>query len=212
MLDVRDISVTHSGRKVLRAVSLSVADGEVVAVRGPSGSGKSTLLRVIAGLLVPASGSVWMDGADITSRPTHLRHIGMVFQDNQLFGHLTVHQNVAFGMRMQHVGKAEAARRVGRLLELVGLPDFGPRSVQTLSGGEAKRVALARSLAPQPRVLLLDEPLTGLDEALHDRLLHDLRDLLAAQRITTVLVTHSAAEAASLAMRAVSIDDLGRGS
>ncbi len=211
MLDVRDVTAGFANHRVLRGASLSVADGEVVAVRGPSGSGKSTLLRVIAGLLVPASGSVWLEGVDITSRPTHLRNVGMVFQDNQLFGHMTVHQNVAFGLRMQHMGKSEAARRVEQMLGLVGLPSFGSRSVHTLSGGEAKRVALARSLAPAPRVLLLDEPLTGLDDALHDRLLHDLRDLLMAQRITTVLVTHSAIEAATLAQRAVSIDDFGQG-
>ena len=148
--------------------------GEIVGLLGPSGSGKSTLLRVIAGLVIPDRGMVRIDGVDVTDVPTHRRGVGMVFQDEQLFEHLDVAGNVGFGLRMR--GDAPPARqhRVAEMLDLVGLAGFERRNVRQLSGGEAKRVALARSLAPSPRVLLLDEPLTGLDRELHDRLAGDL--------------------------------------
>ena len=203
MLDVRDVTVRFGERTVLDRVSLSVADGEVVALLGPSGSGKSTLLRVIAGLLVPDGGSVWVDGIDVSAVPAHRRQIGMVFQDEQLFPHLTVAANVGFGLRMQGRPKGEIAARVAELLDLVGLPSLADRHVTKLSGGEAKRVALARSLAPQPRVLLLDEPLTGLDRDLHDRLAADLATLLRATGTTALLVTHDPDEAATIADRTV---------
>ena len=203
MLDVRDVTVRFGERTVLDRVSLSVADGEVVALLGPSGSGKSTLLRVIAGLLVPDGGSVWVDGNDVSTVPAHRRQIGMVFQDEQLFPHLTVAANVGFGLRMQGRPKGEIAARVAELLDLVGLPSLADRHVTKLSGDEAKRVALARSLAPQPRVLLLDEPLTGLDRDLHDRLAADLATLLRATGTTALLVTHDPDEAATIADRTV---------
>ena len=203
MLDVRDVTVRFGERTVLDRVSLNVTDGEVVALLGPSGSGKSTLLRVIAGLLVPDGGSVWVDGIDVSAVPAHRRQIGMVFQDEQLFPHLTVAANVGFGLRMQGRPKGEIASRVAELLDLVGLPSLADRHVTKLSGGEAKRVALARSLAPQPRVLLLDEPLTGLDRDLHDRLAADLATLLRATGTTALLVTHDPDEAATIADRTV---------
>ncbi|MCO5331909.1 MAG: ABC transporter ATP-binding protein [Ilumatobacteraceae bacterium] len=197
------MTVRFGERTVLDRVSLNVADGEVVALLGPSGSGKSTLLRVIAGLLVPDGGSVWVDGIDVSAVPAHRRQIGMVFQDEQLFPHLTVAANVGFGLRMQGRPKGEIASRVAELLDLVGLPSLADRHVTKLSGGEAKRVALARSLAPQPRVLLLDEPLTGLDRDLHDRLAADLATLLRATGTTALLVTHDPDEAATIADRTV---------
>lgn len=203
MLDVRDVTVRFGERTVLDRVSLNVADGEVVALLGPSGSGKSTLLRVIAGLLVPDGGSIWVDGVDVSAVPAHRRQIGMVFQDEQLFPHLTVAANVGFGLRMRGRPKGEIATRVAELLDLVGLPSLADRHVTKLSGGEAKRVALARSLAPQPRVLLLDEPLTGLDRDLHDRLAGDLATLLRATGTTALLVTHDPDEAATIADRTV---------
>lgn len=203
MLDVRDVTVRFGERTVLDRVSLNVADGEVVALLGPSGSGKSTLLRVISGLLVPDGGSIWVDGVDVSAVPAHRRQIGMVFQDEQLFPHLTVAANVGFGLRMQGRPKGEIAARVAELLDLVGLPSLADRHVTKLSGGEAKRVALARSLAPQPRVLLLDEPLTGLDRDLHDRLAADLATLLRATGTTALLVTHDPDEAATIADRTV---------
>ena len=203
MLDVRDVTVRFGERAVLDRVSLSVADREVVALLGPSGSGKSTLLRVVAGLLVPDGGTVSVDGIDVTALPAHRRQVGLVFQDEQLFPHMTVAANVGFGLRMQGADRRQVAARVDELLALVGLPGFGDRAVGRLSGGEAKRVALARSLAPRPRVLLLDEPLTGLDRELHDRLTGDLADLLRATGTTALLVTHDHDEAEAIADRVV---------
>jgi thiamine transport system ATP-binding protein len=201
MLDIREVVVRFDGRTVLDHVSLQVDTGEVVAVLGPSGSGKSTLLRVVAGLLEPDSGAVLVDGDDVTHRPAHLRRIGLVFQDEQLFPHLDVAGNIAFGLRMRGDDRAAIRTRVDELLELVGLRGFGDRRVDRLSGGEAKRVALARSLAPRPAVLLLDEPLTGLDRELHDRLAAELAAMLRCTGTTALLVTHDVDEAAAIADR-----------
>ena len=203
MLEVRDVVVEWNGRTVLDHVHLEAGDAEVVALQGPSGSGKTTLLRVIAGLLVPQSGTVHLDGVDITEVAPHRRGIGMVFQDEQLFPHLSVRGNVEFGLRMQGVSGPERTRRVAELLDMVGLAGFEQRRVTSLSGGEAKRVALARALAPAPPVLLLDEPLTGLDRDLRDRLALDLARLLRATRTAAVMVTHDADEAATVADRVV---------
>ena len=204
-LSVRDISVAFAGRSVLDRVSFDVADATTTAVVGPSGSGKSTLLRVIAGLRRPDAGQVFLDDIDTTDTPTHQRRVGMVFQDNQLFPHLTVGDNVGFGLRAQRVDRAARHRRAAELLELVGLHDRFHSSVTELSGGEAKRVALARALAPAPGVVLFDEPLTGLDAALHDRLLAELAHVLASTRTTAVLVTHDMSEAAALASAVVTL-------
>ena len=212
MLEVLDVCVSFDGRPVLDRVSLAVGDHEVVALLGPSGSGKSTLLRVIAGLQEVSSGSVRWAGADITREPTHRRQFGFVFQDEQLFPHRNVAQNIGFGLRMAGEDKRAVSSRVDELLVLVGLPGFGGRDVNTLSGGEAKRVALARALAPRPRLMLLDEPLTGLDAALHDRLADDLRAVLQQAGVPAILVTHDPAEAARIATRSVQFTDLGGGS
>ena len=201
MLDVRDVRVRFGDRDVLRDVSLRVDDHEVVALLGPSGVGKSTLLRVVAGLLVPDAGSVWLDGTDLTDVPPHRRRIGLMFQDEQLFPHLDVAANIGFGPRMAGADRGMVAQRVDTLLALVGLEGFGNRRVTTLSGGEAKRVALARALAPEPAVLLLDEPLTGLDRELHDRLAIDLAAVLRDTGTAALLVTHDHDEAAVIAHR-----------
>jgi thiamine transport system ATP-binding protein len=213
VLDVRDVTVrfaTRSGSAttVLDRACLTVSDGEVVGLLGPSGSGKSTLLRVIAGLHQPDAGSVWIDGKDVTSSPTHRRGVGVVFQDEQLFPHRTVQQNVEFGLKMQGIDAPARRERAEELLHLVGLDGFGIRHVTDLSGGEAKRVALARSLAPRPRVLLLDEPLTGLDRELHDRLAGDVASILRTEGTTALLVTHDAAEASRIADRVVALASL----
>jgi thiamine transport system ATP-binding protein len=207
-LAVTDVAVAFDGRAVLADVRLAIAPGEIVGLLGPSGSGKSTLLRVIAGLVVPDRGRVLIDGRDVTTVPTHRREIGMVFQDEQLFTNLDVAANVAFGLRMHHVPADARRERVSDLLALVGLDGFEGRAVTTLSGGEAKRVAVARSLAPRPRVLLLDEPLTGLDRDLHDRLVVDLGAIMRAEHTTGLVVTHDRDEAAALADRVVTLDSL----
>lgn len=204
-LEVRDLVVRFGPRAVVDGMSMALEPGEVLALLGPSGSGKSTVLRVVAGLLEPDAGSVWVDGRDVTRVPAHRRDVGMVFQDDQLFPHLDVAGNVGFGLRMRRMPRADVARAVASALDLVGLAGFEGRSVDRLSGGEAKRVALARSLAPRPKVLLLDEPLTGLDRDLHDRLAVDLAELLRATGTTAVLVTHDPAEAETIADRVITI-------
>ncbi len=211
MLAVRDVSVRFGARTILDRINFELADGQITALQGPSGCGKSTLLRVIAGLLAPDEGGVELDGHDITALPPHRRHIGLVFQDDQLFPHRDVAANIEFGLRMQRMPSAARAARVAGLLELVGLDGFGRRSVTSLSGGEAKRIALARSLAPAPPLLLLDEPLTGLDVALHDRLADDLHRVLRATGTTALIVTHDPAEARAIADRVITLAELSNG-
>ena len=208
MLTVRDVSVAFDDTVVLDDVVLDVADGEIVALLGPSGSGKSTLLRVIAGIVRPDRGTVSIAGRDVTAVPTHLRGVGMVFQDEQLFPHLDVGANVAFGLRMAGVSKPVRRARVDELLTLVGLDGFAGRSIERLSGGEAKRVALARSLAPEPAVLLLDEPLSGLDQALRIRLAGELGTVLRSTGTTSIWVTHDLAEAELVADRVLRLGEL----
>jgi len=205
MLTVERVTVRFGDRAVLHEAGLEAARGEIVALLGPSGAGKSTLLRVIAGLLVPDDGRVTVDGRDVTRTPPHRRRVGLMFQDEQLFPHLDVAANVGFGLRMQRKPPSDIRRRVADLLEQVGLTGFERRSIANLSGGEAKRVALARALAADPAVLLLDEPLTGLDRELHDRLMADLAALLRAAGTTAVLVTHDHDEAATIAHRTVTL-------
>lgn len=207
MLSVRDVSLAIAGRQVLDRVWLDVAFRDVVALVGPSGSGKTTLLKVIAGLLRPDSGNIVLDGRDLADVPAHRRGIGMVFQDNQLFPHRSVAANIGFGLKMEGMPRAERRKRVDEMLELVELSGFGDRSVTALSGGEAKRIALARTLAPAPRVVLLDEPLTGLDASLRDRVAHDVAAVLRHTGATAIIVTHDAEEAQMLADRRVSLAD-----
>jgi len=201
MLRVEDVTVRFGEKVALDQVTLEVAGGEVLAVLGPSGSGKSTLLRVISGLQRTDAGSVLLADDDITSTPPHRRGIGLVFQDHALFHHNDVAANVAFGLRMRGDAPPEIDRRAGELLDLVGLAGFERRSVATLSGGEQQRVALARALAPEPRVLLLDEPLGSLDRRLRDRLLVDLGVLFSELHVTAIYVTHDQAEAFALGDR-----------
>ncbi len=186
---------------IVRGVSLEVAPGETLAVIGPSGCGKTTLLRLVAGLEHPGQGSIRFAGEDITSVPAHRRGFGMMFQDFALFPHLDVAGNVGYGLRHGHGSKHQRAMRVSELLELVGLAGYEGRSVETLSGGERQRVALARALAPEPRLLMLDEPLGSLDRGLRERLLVELKGILGKLQIPAIYVTHDQYEAFAIADR-----------
>ena len=199
-LTIRDLSVAYDDVPAVRGVSLEVPDGQVLAVLGPSGCGKSTLLRGVAGL-EQATGEVAWDGEDVSRLPTHRRGFALMFQDGQLFDHLTVARNVGYALRLRRAGRAEERRRVEELLALVGLDGYADRLPRTLSGGERQRVALARSLAHQPRLLLLDEPLSALDAGLRRRLASDLRHILVRSGSTAVMVTHDHEEAFTVADR-----------
>jgi thiamine transport system ATP-binding protein len=207
VLDVEGLRVRYEDTIAVDGVDLRVDEGEVVTLLGPSGCGKSTILRAIAGLVSPDSGSVRLDGSDVASVPPHRRPFGLMFQDYALFPHRDVAGNVAFGPRMQGHGRGAVKVRVDEVLELVGLAGYGHRSVASLSGGEQQRVALARALAPEPRLLMLDEPLGSLDRTLRERLTVELRDLFVRLGITAITVTHDQAEAFTLADRVVVVRD-----
>ncbi len=201
MLRATGIRVRFDDVVAVDDATIDVPEGQTLAVLGPSGCGKSTLLRVIAGLQRAERGDVEVDGRDVGDVPAHRRGVGLMFQDDVLFPHRDVAGNVAFGLRMANRPRPEIERRVEELLELVGLSGFQRRSVTSLSGGERQRVALARALAPEPRVLLLDEPLGSLDRPLHDRLLAELEELFARIGITVVTVTHDVTDAFALGHR-----------
>jgi len=203
MLRLDGVTVRFGARTALDSVDLDVADHETVCVLGPSGSGKSTLLRVVAGLQQPCAGRVLLSGRDVGGVPAHRRGVGLMFQDQQLFPQRDVAGNVAFGLRMRGAGRRERDERVAELLELVGLPGAERRAVAALSGGEQQRVALARSLAPEPRLLMLDEPFGQLDRGLRERLVVELRGLFRRLRTTVLAVTHDQGEAFALADRVV---------
>ena len=199
MLSLREVSVSFDGRAVVDDVSLDVPDGQVLAVLGPSGCGKSTLLRAIAGLELLAGGRVTWDGADLAEVPTHRRGFALMFQDGQLFPHLTVGRNVGYALRLRRA--PDVGARVEELLAMVGLEGYAGRLPATLSGGERQRVALARSLAVEPRLLLLDEPLSALDAGLRGRLAGELREILRTAGTTALMVTHDHEEAFTVADR-----------
>ncbi len=197
-LSLSGVSVDYDGVPAVVDVSLDLPVGQVLAVLGPSGSGKSTLLRAVAGL-EPASGVIAWDGHDLARVPTHKRGFALMFQDGQLFGHLTVARNVGYALRLRRA--RDTGSRVRELLALVGLQGYDERLPATLSGGERQRVALARSLAVEPRLLLLDEPLSALDAGLRERLAGDLREILVAAGTTALMVTHDHEEAYTVADR-----------
>ncbi len=201
MLEIKDVTVRYGDTTAVDDVSLELETGQVLAVVGPSGCGKSTLLRAVAGLEPLSSGSVAWDGTDLGGTPTHRRGFALMFQDGQLFAHLTVARNVAYALRLRRTPSARVAARVRELLELVGLEGYDDRLPGTLSGGERQRVALARALAVEPRLILLDEPLSALDATLRERLAGDLRSILHAAGTTALLVTHDHEEAFALADR-----------
>ncbi|TKB10691.1 ABC transporter ATP-binding protein [Desulforhopalus sp. IMCC35007] len=207
ILDIQDISNTYGGKPLLQNVRFSLLSGEILCLLGPSGSGKTTLLRLIAGLEQDYSGKIIFDGRDIDPIPSHKRGFGMMFQEYALFPHKNVVENISFGLEMQNMPKTQRELQIDKMLELVGLTGFGNRKIDELSGGERQRVALARSLAPEPRLLLLDEPLGSLDRTLRERLTIEIRTILKQLGVTAIFVTHDQNEAFGVADKIAILQD-----
>jgi len=205
-IDVRNVSKSFNGFKALEDVSLSVPDGSLTALLGPSGGGKSTLLRVIAGLEAPDGGDVLFSGESVTTLPAQERGVGFVFQHYAAFKHMTVRDNIAFGLKIRKRPKAEVRERVDELLGLVHLGGWADRFPAQLSGGQRQRMALARALAVQPRVLLLDEPFGALDATVRKELRDWLRKLHDEVHVTTIFVTHDQEEALEVAQQVAVIN------
>ena len=201
MLKVENIKVSFDGIQVLDECALEVGEGEIVVLLGPSGCGKSTLLRTVAGLENLETGKILWNEEDMTIVPPHKRGFGLMFQNHALFPHRNVEENIDFGLQILQLNRTERQERVKDLLKMVGLEEFEKREIGGLSGGEAQRVALARSLAPKPRLLMLDEPMASLDRALRDRLLIDISNLLRGLNQAAIYVTHDHDEAFSIADR-----------
>jgi spermidine/putrescine ABC transporter ATP-binding subunit len=200
-LRLDNVSKSFGGTQVLKPLTLDLAQGEMLALLGPSGCGKTTTLRLIAGFEAPDAGRIVIDGRDVTGVPPNKRGLGMVFQNYSLFPHMTVGENVAFGLKMRHVGTAEKTRRVRAMLQMVRLEQMEDRQIHQLSGGQQQRIALARALATQPSILLLDEPLGALDKNLREGMQFELRDIQRKLGITSILVTHDQEEALTMSDR-----------
>ncbi len=209
MVDLRGVTKRFGAFTAVNDVSLEIASGEFLTLLGPSGCGKTTLLRLMAGFDAPTVGSVWIGGEDVTQLPPYRRPVNQVFQSYALFPHLTVGENVGFGLRMQQVGQAEAAARVAEALALVSLTGLDTRRPHQLSGGQRQRVALARALVCRPKVLLLDEPLSALDAKLRRAMQLELKRLQRQLGITFVFVTHDQEEALTMSDR-IAIVNAGR--
>lgn len=207
MLELKHIFKAYEGRPLLKNITFTLKKDETICLLGASGSGKSTLLRMIAGLESPDEGRILFNGMDLAQTPPHLRDFGLVFQDYGLFPHLNIFDNIAFGLKMRNVPLVEIKKRVTALLEQVNLQGFETRNVIDLSGGEQQRVALARALAPNPRLLMFDEPLGALDRTMKEDLLNELRDVLHATRIPAIYVTHDQEEAFAIADRILLLHD-----
>lgn len=198
LLELENLTKIYA-QPAVKNISLSLDRGNILCLLGPSGCGKTTLLRLVGGLERPDTGQVIFDGKDVTDLPSHRRNFGLMFQDFALFPHKSVFDNVAFGPVMQNQNQAQVHRRTKEMLAFVGLTDLAQRNVGDLSGGERQRVALARSLAPRPRLLMLDEPLGSLDRALREHLLLDIRSILKKLEMTAIFVTHDQSEALAVA-------------
>ncbi len=202
-LEILAIHKRFGDNHVLQGISFQQNKGEILALLGPSGSGKTTLLEIIAGLAEPDQGDCTWDGTSLLGIPSHLRGFGLMFQEYVLFPHKNVGENIAFGLKMAGKSRDLTITRVQEVLDLVGLPGFEERDISTLSGGEQQRVALARSMAPEPRLIMLDEPLGALDRAIRERLIGELRDILKGAAQTALYVTHDQEEAFTIADRVV---------
>jgi putative spermidine/putrescine transport system ATP-binding protein len=205
-LDVFEASVSYGAHRVLDRVSLSAAGGEFIALLGASGCGKTTLLRAICGFVGLTGGSIAVGGRDITLLPPDKRNIAMVFQSYALWPHMTVAQNMGYGLKLRGVGRRRIAERVAALLAMLRLQGLGERKVTALSGGQRQRVALGRALAVEPQILLLDEPLSNLDARIREEVRHEIKTLQQQLAITTVHVTHDRQEAMVMADRIVILD------
>jgi putative spermidine/putrescine transport system ATP-binding protein len=200
-LVLRRLAKRYGDASVVAGIDLTVASGEFVSLLGPSGCGKTTVLRMVAGLITPTAGAVLIGGVDVTPLPPHRRRLGLVFQSYALFPHLSVFDNVAFGLRRQGLRGDELKRRAGETLDLVRLGHVAARLPRQLSGGQQQRVALARAVAPRPQILLLDEPLSNLDALLRDEMQIEIKRLQRELGITSLFVTHDQSEALSLSDR-----------
>lgn len=214
-LQLSKIVKSFGDKQVLDRVTFDIRQGEIVALLGPSGCGKSTLLSIIAGIENPDQGEIFWMGTPINDMPTHRRGFGLMFQENVLFPHMNVFENVAFGLEMNGIEKDAIRIKVSEILALVGLQGLEGRNVNSLSGGEQQRVALARSLAPQPKLLMLDEPLGSIDRSLRERLMGELRSILRRINQTAIYVTHDQEEAFAIAdrivlMQAGKVEQIGR--
>jgi ABC-type Fe3+/spermidine/putrescine transport system ATPase subunit len=199
ILSICNLSKSFGTLQALEDISFEVNEGEIVTLLGPSGCGKSTLLAIIAGLEAADQGEILWNNASLLGIAPHLRGFGLMFQDFALFPHMNVYQNIAFGLKMSRMPPQAIEQRVREMLEIVGLPDFSKRDVNTLSGGEQQRIALARALAPHPNLLMLDEPLGSLDRNLRERLVADLQSILHQMNQTAIYVTHDQQEAFTIA-------------
>jgi len=206
-LEIQDVWKRFGELNILQGVSFKQEKGEILALLGPSGSGKTTLLEIIAGLADPDQGDCLWNGESLLEVPTHLRNFGLMFQEYILFPHKNVAENVAFGLKMAGTDREIASARVKEVLDLVGLSGLTDRDPATLSGGEQQRIALARSLAPEPRLVMLDEPLGALDRSIRERLIGELRDILKSSFQTALYVTHDQEEAFRIADRVVILGD-----
>lgn len=200
-LALQDISKSFGAVQALYPLNLAVAEGEMLALLGPSGCGKTTTLRIVAGFEMPDTGTVTIAGRNVTSLPPNKRALGMVFQNYSLFPHMTVGENIAFSLKMRGIGAAERTSRVRAMLDMVRLSGLEDRGIHQLSGGQQQRIALARALAPGPRLLLLDEPLGALDKNLREGMQFELRQIQRELGITSILVTHDQEEALTMADR-----------
>ncbi|MTD26661.1 putrescine ABC transporter ATP-binding subunit PotG [Erwinia sp. J316] len=201
LLEIRNLTKSFDGQHAVDDVNLTIYKGEIFALLGASGCGKSTLLRMLAGFEAPTQGQIVLDGLDLSHVPPYQRPINMMFQSYALFPHMTVEQNIAFGLKQDRLPKAEIAERVAEMLTLVHMQEFAKRKPHQLSGGQRQRVALARSLAKRPKLLLLDEPMGALDKKLRDRMQHEVVDILERVGATCVMVTHDQEEAMTMAGR-----------